>query len=216
MSKPRHHSTSPWLLDIRDAGLLKHHGAGHSHRLDITAEPPEQTVSGVLEVPADSMVVLKGRVDSVAEGVLVSATASATAHGTCSRCLTDISVPIEADFRELYAYPDSLTAETTDEDEIARIKDETVDLAPVVHDELVLTMPTIPLCREDCPGLCPECGQRLDSVGPDHGHEILDPRWAGLAELLETTSDVSRDRDSASGPTSYVDPKPIDPALKEN
>ncbi len=41
-----------------------------------------------------------------------------------------------------------------------------------------------PLCREDCPGLCVQCGVRLDDAGPDHRHEdALDPRWAALSEF---------------------------------
>ena len=39
-----------------------------------------------------------------------------------------------------------------------------------------------PLCADDCPGLCPDCGGRRADLGPDHGHETLDPRWAALRE----------------------------------
>jgi len=175
---------SPWVIDTRAAGVSHQHGPGLAHSLDIAAPPPEQTVAGVLEVPPSSTVTVHGRLESVAEGVLVTGTATAEAHGSCSRCLIDIVVPLKASFQELFAYPDSLTAQTTDPDEIPRVDDEAIDIAPLVHDELVLAMPTIPLCRPDCPGLCPECGQRLDGVGPDHRHEILDPRWAALAGLL--------------------------------
>jgi uncharacterized protein len=49
----------------------------------------------------------------------------------------------------------------------------------------VLALPFQPLCTEDCPGLCPECGARL-ADDPDHGHdEPVDPRWATLAALTE-------------------------------
>lgn len=179
------HRASPWVIDTRAEGLTHHHGPGLARDLHLALPAPEHTVSGVLEVPPSGMVTVRGRLESVAEGVLISGTAAADAHGTCSRCLIDIVVPVEASYRELYAYPDSLTAQTTDPDEIPRIEDDVIDIAPLVHDELVLAMPTIPLCRDDCPGLCPECGQRLDSVGPDHRHEILDPRWAALAGLLD-------------------------------
>lgn len=178
---------SPWVIDIRAVGLAKASGAGFAHPLEITGPSPDQTVAGVLGVGPETLVTVVGRAESVAEGVLVSASIDAVATGTCSRCLTEIELPISTSFRELFAYPDSYTAETTDPDEIPRIDDEKIDLEPVVHDELVLAMPTIPLCREDCPGLCPECGERLDSVGADHRHEILDPRWAGLAGRLDAS-----------------------------
>ena len=38
-----------------------------------------------------------------------------------------------------------------------------------------------PLCRPDCAGLCADCGERLDDLPADHTHEVIDPRWAGLA-----------------------------------
>lgn len=198
MTNGHPHSASPWVIDIRAVGLAKISGAGLAHRLDITAPAPEHIVSGVLTVDPESEVTLTGLAEAVAEGVMVSATAAATATGTCSRCLADIELGLETDFRELYAYPDSLTAATTDEDEIPRIDDEQIDLEPAVHDELVLAMPTIPVCREDCPGLCPDCGQRMDSVGDDHRHEILDPRWAGLQALLDPTASAPGAPDPAA------------------
>jgi uncharacterized protein len=185
MTNTRSHHASPWVIDTRAEGLSHQHGPGLARPLDLVLPAPEQTVNGVLEVPSTGEVTVHGRLESVAEGVLVTGTASADAYGSCSRCLTDIVVPIDASFQELYAYPDSLTAQTTDPDEIPRIFDEAIDIAPLIHDELVLAMPAIPLCRPDCPGLCPECGQPVDSVGPDHRHEILDPRWAALSGLLD-------------------------------
>lgn len=189
--------TSPWVIDTRAEGLTHRDGPGLATTVQFTAPPPQQTISGVLEITAASEVAVGARLESVAEGVLVTGTARADATGTCSRCLREITVPIEASFQELYAYPDSLTAATTDADEVPRIVDEALDIAPLVHDELVLAMPAIPLCRPDCPGLCPECGERLDSVGDDHRHEILDPRWAALSGLLDQ------------------DPVIVDPAQKE-
>lgn len=177
-------TASPWVIDTRAIGLAKHAGPGHAHRLDVRGPAPEQTISGVLEVPATAEVTVSGLLESVAEGVLVSGEATAVAAGTCSRCLTEIEVPIVATFRELFAYPDSVTAETTDPDEVPRLVDDLADLTALIHDELVLAMPTIPVCRPDCPGLCPVCGERLDRVDPDHRHETIDPRWAALAGLV--------------------------------
>jgi uncharacterized protein len=82
---------------------------------------------------------------------------------------------------ELFAYPDSSTDRTTDEDEVERIEGDLINLEPVVRDAIVLGLPITPLCRPDCAGLCPNCGQRLGDLAPDHTHEMLDPRWAALA-----------------------------------
>jgi uncharacterized protein len=61
---------------------------------------------------------------------------------------------------------------------------EELDLAAWAHDALALGLPDQLLCREDCAGLCPECGADLNDAGPEHRHEAaLDPRWAKLREL---------------------------------
>jgi len=56
-------------------------------------------------------------------------------------------------------------------------------------DLVVLALPNNPLCREDCPGLCPECGVPLDELPADHGHEQLDPRWAALSQMNTKTEE---------------------------
>ena len=66
------------------------------------------------------------------------------------------------------------------DDEVSRLEDDLLDLEPLLRDAVVLALPFQPLCEEDCPGLCVECGARL-ADDPDHAHEEpIDPRWAGL------------------------------------
>ncbi len=101
--------------------------------------------------------------------------------GECGRCLEPVSDELVVDVCELFAYPHSATDETTGEDEVHRIVDDLLDVEPVVRDAVVLGMPWTPLCRPDCGGLCPTCGQRLDDLPAGHAHEQFDPRWAALA-----------------------------------
>ncbi|MBL1079188.1 DUF177 domain-containing protein [Nocardia sp. 2] len=132
-------------------------------------------------IPAGAQVELDLVLQSVSEGVLVTGTVSAPIDGECSRCLEQFSDEIELQITELFAYPDSATEQTTEEDEIHRLVDDMIDLEPVVIDAVGLELPLQPLCEEDCAGLCPECGVRMAIAGSDHNHEILDPRWAKLA-----------------------------------
>ena len=67
---------------------------------------------------------------------------------------------IEADVQELYVYP-GRTPEGEDEDDLRELQDELIDLEPVLYDTLVPALPFQPVCRDDCPGLCSECGARL-------------------------------------------------------
>ncbi len=117
------------------------------------------------------------------EGVLVTGTAQAGLAGECARCLDPIEDDIVARFQELFVYDDS---EADEEDEgVSRLEGDMVDLEPLLRDAVVLALPFQPLCEEDCPGLCTECGARLKD-DPDHTHGApIDPRWAGLAALQD-------------------------------
>ncbi len=138
----------------------------------------------LIAVAADEPINVDVTMTSVSEGVLVTGTVSTTVTGECGRCLKALDEPLTVDVSELYAYPDSTTAETTDSEEVPRLQGDLLDLEPVVRDGLVFAMPSTPLCRADCPGLCPECGAKWDDLPADHAHESLDPRWAELKKLL--------------------------------
>ena len=124
------------------------------------------------------------------EGVLVTGTATAGLEGECARCLEPIDDELDVRFQELYVYDDHAPADDDGQgDEVRRLEDDLLDLEPLLRDAVVLALPFQPLCREDCPGLCTECGARL-ADDPDHAHEAaIDPRWAGLAGLQGTEHD---------------------------
>ena len=122
------------------------------------------------------------------EGVLVTGTASVAVVGECARCLEPISEEIEVRFQELFVYDDR-EVDPDEELEVSKLQDDLVDLEPLLRDAVVLALPFQPLCQDDCPGLCVECGARL-ADDPDHTHgEPVDPRWAALATLTEPDQD---------------------------
>ncbi len=120
------------------------------------------------------------------EGVLVTGTATAGLVGECVRCLEEIHDDLVADFQELFVYTESDTTTTDDEESgVSRLEGDLLDLEPLLRDSVVLSLPFQPLCQDDCPGLCIECGARL-ADDPDHQHEEpIDPRWAALQGLTE-------------------------------
>ena len=93
----------------------------------------------------------------------------------------------------LFAYPDSLTEATTEEDEVGRVVNDFVDLRQPIVDAVGLELPFSPVCRTDCPGLCPKCGVALATAEPDHHHDDIDPRWAKLATMLGSDQDGAAD-----------------------
>ncbi|AXX33284.1 DUF177 domain-containing protein [Actinosynnema pretiosum subsp. pretiosum] len=178
-------ATGPWVIDTRDLG--RRAGSSRAYRRTVPAEG--LGLLGVIAVPAGGEVELDLLLESVVEGVLVTGTASTTVEGECSRCLDPLSSDVQVGLTELYAYPDSATDETTEEDEVSRVHDDLIDLEPVVRDALVLALPQVPLCSPDCLGLCVDCGGRLADLGPDHGHETIDPRWAALQVRFDGNRD---------------------------
>jgi len=67
-----------------------------------------------------------------------------------------------------------------------------------LRDAVVLALPMSPLCREDCPGLCAECGAPLADAGPGHRHdEATDPRWGALKQLGDQATNQTDRRASA-------------------
>jgi len=178
MTATRPDHASPWVFDTRKLG--RRAGAMQQVHLSVPAKGPIGIE--VIGVPPGEPVDLDLRLESVTEGVWVSGSASARAVGTCSRCLVDLEQPVATALRDLYVYPGSTTDQTTDDDELPRVSDDQIDLEPLVRDELVLAMPLVPLCKPDCAGLCPDCGERLEELEPGHTHEILDPRWAALRD----------------------------------
>jgi DUF177 domain-containing protein len=173
---------SPWVIDTRELG--RRAGLSREVRRSVPVEVA-LGVPGVIAIDAGAAVELDLLLESVVEGVLVSGTASATAHGACSRCLDPVTEEVEVDITELFAYPGSVTEETTDEDEIPRLVDDRIDLEPTVRDAVVLALPLAPLCEEDCAGLCTECGVKWADLEPGHGHEKIDPRWAALVDRFD-------------------------------
>jgi uncharacterized protein len=148
-----------------------------------TAVAPDGLGSGLVLVPAGADVALDLRFEAVSEGVLVTGSAVAPLSGECSRCLDPLTTDVVVGFQELYRYlPDP--GEDSGDGEERFLDGDFLDLEPAFRDAVVLELPLSPLCGDDCPGLCAECGAKLADVGPDHGHGgKVDPRWDLLAKL---------------------------------
>ena len=164
---------SPLVIDTHDLGRQ----AGALRELTTSVPAPEGIGSDIIGVPPASPIALDLRLESVVDGVLVTGTAAVSVAGECGRCLEPSEFPVEFDIQELYLYPGA----EADDVEASRIVGELIDLEPLVRDEVVLELPFMPLCREDCAGLCQTCGANLNA-DPEHSHgDRIDPRWEDLA-----------------------------------
>lgn len=175
--------SGPWVIDTKEIG----HRPGSSRAYTRRPSAPVGFGLDMIKVPEGEPVELDLLAESVVEGVLVSGTASAGLAAECVRCLDPVSDEIVVELRELYAFPDSATDASTDEDEVSRVVDDLIDLEPVVRDAMLLALPITPVCSPDCPGLCSGCGAKWAELAPDHTHETIDPRWAALRERFGGT-----------------------------
>ena len=161
---------SPISVVVRD--LVNRPGEIREQRLDVPA--PEQFGEGLVAVREGSELEIDLRLESVHEGVLVSAEVDAIAEGECGRCLIDIALPVQVEFQELFAYHSGEAFEY-------EVQDDHVDLESLIRDAVVLALPFQPVCRPDCPGLDPETGLRLSDHPELVTPEQTDPRWSALA-----------------------------------
>ncbi len=180
---------TPFILNTyelpRRAGELK------EYELDI--EAPTRIGVPLIAVPEGDVIEADVRLESVTEGVLLSAEIYAVAIGECIRCLESVEVVIDRKIQELYRYEP-----TNEKGRKKRRDDEDIDLdiddelqmegdlmnleIPII-DAIILTLPVNPLCSEECLGLCPDCGEKWASLPEDHAHEVIDARWSGLENL---------------------------------
>lgn len=155
-------------------GFLLSDGVGQSR--DFQFDVPTLRVSDDLTLDY-----LRGtlRLMRNSRGILVQGTLHTGFHSECVRCLTDTSVTIDVPIEELYVFPPQPDAEFTVGD------DGILDLAPLLREETILDMPITALCKPDCAGLCPNCGQNLNEGPCDCDSERIDPRLAGLKALRD-------------------------------
>ena len=158
----------------------------------LTVAAPEDLGSGVIGVPTGSDLELDLRLEAVMEGVLVTGAIRGQAVGECVRCLDEVTEPVDVTLSELFVYPERAAAAVADgdeDDDLRELDEDFLDLEPALRDAVVPMLPFQPVCRPDCPGLCPVCGARLADE-PGHSHETLDPRWAALGGLTGTDDET--------------------------
>ena len=114
------------------------------------------------------------------QGLLVQANLFALLASECGRCLTPLSVPLNAQFAELYASSQRHVTESG----LILPEDGHIDLEPLAREYLILEVPINHICKPDCKGLCPVCGENLNERACGHQNEDLDPRLSALKKLL--------------------------------
>lgn len=121
------------------------------------------------------------RVTRTPQGILLQADLHTLTELECVRCLTAFQQPLKINFTELYAFSQRYVTDS------GLLMPETgiIDLGPVLREYAVLEIPISPLCKPDCKGLCPICGNNLNESTCIHQDDTGDPRLASLRSLLD-------------------------------
>ena len=156
----------------------------------------EQSVK--IQEQLDMADLLGGRQDLVAFGTLdadlqaiseqgtVEVTGSLTLPVTmlCSRCLNEVQETLTIPFRERFS-KEAPAEEEEEDNDLHVVTEDRVDLKPFLEEAVWMALPYIPLCSEDCKGICPTCGVNRNEQACGCRVERIDPRLAGLADLFK-------------------------------
>ncbi len=168
--------TPTTIIDLARLSLA--HGQGT--RLDLAVPLETLELGGQIYVPPSESVEARIDVSRPSSGYAFRLRFPLHVEGPCMRCLEDAAVESEVDAREV-------DQGNTEDEELRSpyVVDDELDLGRWAHDAAVLALPTRILCRTDCAGLCPVCGESLNDADPEaHKHDPGgDPRWAKLKEL---------------------------------
>jgi uncharacterized protein len=187
-------SKAPDSFKLNTYELPRRAGEMKEYELDIVMS--EKFGVDLISVPAGEVIEVDARLESVTEGILLSADVYTVAQGECIRCLDPLEIVIERKIQELYTYEptnergkkkkrsaEDLTSEDLDVADEFMMDGDILDLETPIRDAVVLSLPTNPVCSQDCLGLCPECGGKWADLPEDHAHEVIDARWASLEGL---------------------------------
>jgi uncharacterized protein len=153
---------------------------GDGKRLELEVAPGRVELGDDAYELAGGTVTARLEVSHAAAGYAMRLSFAGELAGPCMRCLEPARIAVEVDAREV-------DQPGTDDEELRSpyVTEGELDLTSWAHDALVLALPQQILCRPDCAGLCPVCGESLNDAEPgahDHPREP-DPRWDKLREL---------------------------------
>ena len=153
--------------------LLTHPGARRAVRVEI----PGRELGGIAGSRLSSApLVVEVWLERVPDGIVAHGTVAAEYESECSRCLAPVRDRFEDPIRELFE-------RVPVEGETYPLAGEEIDLELPVRDTVLLDLPTAPLCREDCAGLCPTCGIDRNTADCECDPNPPDPRWDALRAL---------------------------------
>ncbi|MDE7253459.1 MAG: DUF177 domain-containing protein [Acetatifactor sp.] len=108
----------------------------------------------------------------------------------CDRCLTEVPVTLELDFDRTVVSPGTNAEDEETEDNLGVMDGYHLDTEALVYDEIIVNWPVKILCKEDCKGVCPVCGQNLNERECGCDTFVPDPRMAAIKDIFNASKEV--------------------------
>lgn len=169
MTNPRR----PFRLNV---GFIVHEEVGYKH--EFSFEFDQVQISDDLVLRNFEGIVTIGRTP---QGLILQGDFSAETTLECGRCLNDFDYELNWDFTELYAFNEKSVSES----DLLLPKDQQIDLQPLIREYALLEIPTKPVCRPNCKGLCAVCGEDLNKNDCGHKDIVNESPFSALKDLLE-------------------------------
>ena len=183
---------SQWAVSVAQVATRP----GQSKPIDTVFPAPSGIGDDIVGVREGADVRVVGSFDSIVDGLVFTGRIEAPLTAECTRCLKPIDPDWTVNATLFFPYdaPGADDGRGNGEVEIIAGEDEAEDVYPLssdgafadmespLRDTLVEALPLQPLCREDCLGLCPQCGVDLNE-DPDHHHDVTDIRFAALEQF---------------------------------
>lgn len=195
---------SPWAVPVATVASR----AGRSQRIDHDFPAPDGIGDEVIGIAEGATLHVSGTIDSIVDGLVLTASVVAPTTAECTRCLRQLDG--DRTFPMTVFFPYDAVGDgghdDGDERDIVAGEDEAEDVYPLLaggawldleaplRDTLTEALPLQPLCKPDCRGLCPQCGIDLNEH-PDHRHDVTDIRFAALAEFRDRLAQEGAERD---------------------
>lgn len=167
--------TDPHSIFRFNVGFIVAESAGYSREFPLQTD---KAILQELELHNLSGTVTFARTP---QGLLLQSRLTATVAAECTRCLEPIELEVHPVFSELYAFKKNAAVDA----ELIVPETVQIDISPLVREYMILEMPIKPLCKIDCKGLCPVCGENQNLVTCHHEDDPVDPRFALLKTLLK-------------------------------
>jgi len=163
----------PFRLNV---GFIVHEEVGCKH--EFSFEFDQVQISDDLVLRNFEGIVTIGRTP---QGLILQGDFSAETTLECGRCLNDFDYELNWDFTELYAFNEKSVSES----DLLLPKDQQIDLQPLIREYALLEIPTKPVCRPNCKGLCAVCGEDLNKNDCGHKDIVNESPFSALKDLLE-------------------------------